>query len=227
MAIPAIGLQTIFVQEAALTATEAHRRELAGAVRSVLKATFLCWLACAALMWGIQGKLLADYKISNPVALWATAGLGLISLWSPVVNGIMQGRQNFLWLGLSSIVNAFGRLLLVAVIVLVLNGHAAGAMIGVLLSMMLSLGIGVWQTHRLWRGAAAPFAWAPWLKRVIPLTLGMGATTFMFTVDMIAVQRFRENTGIYGAAGMIGRALVFLIAPLTAVMFPKIVRAAA
>jgi hypothetical protein len=69
--------------------------------------------------------------------------------------------------------------------------------------------------------------WTPWLKRVVPLTLGLGATTFMFTFDMIAVQRFLENTGLYGAAGMIGRALMFLVAPMTAVMFPKIVQAAA
>src|SRR5512135_3272851 len=43
MAIPAMGLQTIFVQEAALAESEDHRRELAGAVRSVAKATFIAW----------------------------------------------------------------------------------------------------------------------------------------------------------------------------------------
>jgi hypothetical protein len=105
--------------------------------------------------------------------------------------------------------------------------QAAGAMLGVLLSMMAALGFGVWQTLPLWRGEAAGFYWTPWLKRVLPLTLGMGSTTFMFTIDMLAVQRFLPESGIYGAAGMIGRALVFLVAPLTMVMFPKIVRAAA
>jgi len=49
----------------------------------------------------------------------------------------------------------------------------------------------------------------------------------MFTFDMIAVQRFLADPGIYAAAGMIGRALMFLVAPMTMVMFPKIVQAAA
>jgi O-antigen/teichoic acid export membrane protein len=227
MAIPAVGLQTIFVQQAALAESEAHRRELAGAVRSVLKAAFFFWLATAVVVFLFRNRLLADYKVQNPVALWATLALGLVSLWHPVMAGMLQGRQNFLWLGLIPVASASSRLVLVAVIVWLLHGQAAGAVIGVFLSMLTALGLGVWQTLPLWRGEASSFLWTPWLKKVLPLTLGMGSSTFMFTIDMLAVQRFLPESGIYGAAGMIGRALVFLVAPLTMVMFPKIVRAAA
>jgi O-antigen/teichoic acid export membrane protein len=227
MAIPAVGLQTVFVQQAALTETEQHRCELAGAVRSVLKGAFLVWLGAALVVWLFQSDLLANYKIRNPAALWYLVGLGLISLWLPVMAGILQGRQNFLWLGLVPIISAGTRLVLVAVIVWAFGGQAAGAMAGVLLSMTLALSVGMWQTWPLWRGKPARFYWEPWLRRVIPLTLGMGTGTFMFTVDMLAVQRFLPESGLYAAAAMIGRALVFLVAPLTWVMFPKIVRAAA
>lgn len=227
MAIPAVGLQTVFVQQAALTESEPQRRKLAGAVRSVLRATFGLWVVAALVVWAFQGQLLADYKIRNPAALWWTVGLGLVSLWQPVMAGMLQGRQNFLWLGLVPVVSAGTRLVLVAVIVWGLGGQAAGAMGGVLLSMLIALSVGAWQTWPLWRGAAAPFDWKPWLRQVVPLTLGMGTSTFMFTVDMLAVQRFLPESGVYAAAAMIGRALVFLVAPLTWVMFPKIVRAAA
>jgi O-antigen/teichoic acid export membrane protein len=227
MAIPSVGLLTIFVQQAAMSETEEHRRELAGAVRSVLKATVFFWLLTAAVVFLSQKKLLADYKIKNPVALWATVVLGLVSLWTPVMSGILQGRQDFLWLGLMPIVSASTRFALITGIVMLVAGQAAGAVIGVLLSMTAAMAIGIWKTWPLWRGKAAKFYWTPWLKKVLPLTLGLGANTFMFTVDMLAVQRFLEDSGIYGAAGMIGRALVFMVAPLTTVMFPKIVRAAA
>jgi O-antigen/teichoic acid export membrane protein len=153
--------------------------------------------------------------------------LGLTSLWTPVMSGMLQGRQNFLWLGINSIVPAFARLMFVFVIVKLLQGESAGAMVGVLLSMIIGLAFGIWKTNDLWRGEPLPFIWKPWLMRVLPLTLGLGASTFMFTFDMIAVQRFLTDTGIYGAAGMIGRALMFLVAPMTMVMFPKIVQAAA
>lgn len=227
MAIPAIGLQTIFMQQTAMGDSEKHRRELAGAVRSVLKVTFLLWLAAAGLVFLFQSHILTVYKIKNPAALWATVGLGLTSLWTPVMSGMLQGRQNFLWLGINSIVPALTRFLLILLIVQLLHGEAAGAMFGVLLSMVIGLTLGVWKTYDLWSGESEAFVWKPWLIRVLPLTLGLGASTFMFSFDMIAVQRFLSDTGIYGAAGMIGRALMFLVAPMTTVMFPKIVQAAA
>jgi O-antigen/teichoic acid export membrane protein len=57
----------------------------------------------------------------------------------------------------------------------------------------------------------------------------MGTGIFMLAADMIFVRRFfpEKESGYYGAAGMIGRAPVYFTAPLTAVMFPKIVRSAA
>jgi O-antigen/teichoic acid export membrane protein len=227
MAIPSAGLQTIFVQEAALAQSEQHRRELTGAVRAVFRATFFLWLATAALVLLFQSKILHDYKINNPVALWATVAIGLLSLWTPITNGIMMGRQNFLWVGIASMSTAFVRLIFVAAIVLLLGGYAAGAMIAVLIGLLNSFGLGIWQTHQFWRGEAERFVWTPWLKRIVPLTLGTGALTFVYTIDMLAVQRFLTDTGTYGAAGMIGRALMFLVAPMTTVMFPKIVQSAA
>jgi O-antigen/teichoic acid export membrane protein len=48
----------------------------------------------------------------------------------------------------------------------------------------------------------------------------------MMSVDMVVVQRYfdKEQTGFYAAAGMIGRALIFFVGPMVAVMFPKIVK---
>ena len=65
-----------------------------------------------------------------------------------------------------------------------------------------------------------------WLRRIVPLTLGLGAGQFMLSADMIAARiTLPDNdSGIYGAAGMIGRGLVIFTAPLAAVMLPKIIR---
>ena len=50
----------------------------------------------------------------------------------------------------------------------------------------------------------------------------------MLSADMIAARAIlpEADSGPYGAAGMIGRGLVALTAPLAAVMFPKLVREA-
>jgi O-antigen/teichoic acid export membrane protein len=63
---------------------------------------------------------------------------------------------------------------------------------------------------------------------VIPLTLGVGAAAFMLSADMIIVRRFfPEQSGLYSAVAVIGKALMFLVIPMTQVMFPKVVQAAA
>ena len=230
MAIPAAGLQMSFVQQTVAADSGSRARELVGAFRALMKATFIIWLAGATLVFLFQDQLVRDYKISNPAALWVTALIGLASLWTPILCGMLQGQQNFLWLGLASILNALTRVIAVGVIVLVLGGRAAGAMTGALLGMALALGVALWQTRAVWRGPAEQFLWRPWLKRMLPVTLGYGAATYMLTLDMIMVQGFfpkGDETAYYGAAGMIGRAVFFFLAPLTTVMFPKIARSAA
>ena len=228
MAIPAAGLQLTFVQQAvAATSDEEHRR-LTGAMRSLLGGTFVLWLVLAAAALFSSGFLMNKYQIVNPAALWVTLLLGLASFWSPIVLGVLQGRQNFLWLGWANMLNGLTRLGAVAVIVVGLGGCAAGGMTGALLGMLVAMGIAVWQTWNLWHGPAEPFDWWPWLKRMFPMTAGFGAVTFMLTQDMLTVQEFfpAEETGYYGAAGMIGRALYFFTAPVAAVLFPKLVHSA-
>ncbi|MEI9863525.1 MAG: hypothetical protein WDN00_03015 [Limisphaerales bacterium] len=104
-----------------------------------------------------------------------------------------------------------------------------GAMIAVLLGMVAGGTTALWQIWDIWKIAATRVAWRNWLRRVVPLTLGLGAAMFMLSADMIFTQNYfpREQTGFYAAAGMVGRALIFFTQPLTLVMFPKLARSAA
>ncbi|MGH8024441.1 MAG: hypothetical protein ACRED1_12715, partial [Limisphaerales bacterium] len=141
----------------------------------------------------------------------------------------LQGRQNFLWLGWMTMFNGAGRLASVCVIVLIFHGWAAGSMGAVMVGMMVLMVIGVWQARDVWSIKSIRVNWGNWLNRVVPLTLGVGAGNFMLSADMLFTQKYfpAHETGFYAAAGMIGRALVFLTQPLVIVMFPKLARAAA
>ena len=59
--------------------------------------------------------------------------------------------------------------------------------------------------------------------------LGFGAFQFLFTADTIFVKAYfaGEVTDAYGGAGTLSRALMWLVGPLAAVMFPRIVHSAA
>ncbi len=229
MGIPTVGLQYVFAQQGAAALTDEQERQLAGVLRKVLGATFILWLMMAAVVFVMRDQILSWLKVNNPAALWITVVIGLAQLWLPIVNGMLQGRQNFLWFGWVAIANGVGRFVALSVIVGLLGGYAAGAMTGVLLGMTTAIIAGGWQMRGHLLREPLPFPWRKWLARVIPLALGLGAALFMLSADMIFVRHFfpEEQTVYYGAAGMIGRALVFFTQPLTQVMFPKLVRSAA
>jgi O-antigen/teichoic acid export membrane protein len=106
---------------------------------------------------------------------------------------------------------------------------AAGGMGAVFVGFCFVMAVGFWFTRDLLRGAATPMHWGGWLKRVVPLTFGLGVSSFMLAADMIFVQKFfsKEQTAYYAAAGMIGRALVYFTTPVAGVMFPKLARSKA
>ncbi len=228
MAIPSIPLQMVFTQQAVVALANDRVRQLSGMIRLAWIATFsICAIAGVALLFE-QSRLQSLWHLSNPMALWVALIAILLTLWMPMFTGLMQGQQNFAWLGWSSLFHGFARLGSAAVIVLVLGGWATGIMTGVVIGLGVATGIGIWQTRALWAIRAAPFDWWALLKQIAPLIFGFGATQFIFTGDTLFVNHYLPEQGAYyGAAGTLSRALVWLVGPLTAVMFPKIVHSTA
>jgi O-antigen/teichoic acid export membrane protein len=228
MGIPAGGLQVVFAQQAAAAVSELEERKLAQTTRAVLRATFFMWLAMAAVVFVFRSPILTALKIINPAALWVTVLLGLASLWAPIGKGILQGTQNFAGLGWVLIMDGIGRFTGIVLIVQ-LGGQAAGAMTGALIGQAVSLTLGAVLIWRVVSGQGAPFSWRPWLKRVIPLTIGVGVILVMSNIDVVYVQTVfaKGESPFYAPGAMIGLALVTFTTPLAAVMFPKIVQSAA
>ena len=228
MSIPSAGLQIVFAQQTAAAVTDQQYRLLARTVRATLHVTFLIWLAMAAVAFAGWNHWIALLKITNPAALGVTVVIGLASLWSPILKGVLQGLQNFLGLGWVLIIDGVGRFAAVAVI-LWLGGQAAGGMTGALVGQGVSVLVGAWLIRHLLRAPGERMAWGPWLRQVVPLTMGIGVIQFMSNADVVFVQSIfsAEQTPLYMPAAMIGLALVTFTGPLTAVMFPKVVRSVA
>lgn len=229
MGIPASGLQTVFVQQTAAAVTDEQRRNLAASLKGVLTGTFVFWCLCALGVVVFQNALARTLQLPGVAPLWITLFLGLFALWQPIAWGVLQGRQDFTWYGISTFLNGFTRFSMVALLVLVLHGKANSALIAALLGLVVTVGVAGWKGREAWLAPGGTFEWRRWLNRVVPLTCGSGATIFMMSADMIFVQSLfpKDTTGGYGAVGMIGRALLFFTVPMTTVMFPKIVQSAA
>jgi O-antigen/teichoic acid export membrane protein len=229
MGIPAVGLQPVIAQQAAAAITEEQQRVVASEFRGIFRGIFFIWLAMVVLLAVFWQSALAGLQIENSAALGIAVVVSLVSMWNPLIGGILQGRQNFFWMGWTNILNGASRFGLICLIIVILHGWAAGAMVAVLLGVVASCGIGLWRIWDVWKIPSVRVTWRNWLRRVVPLTLGLGAAMFMLSADMIFTQNFfpREQTGFYAAAGMVGRALIFFTQPLTLVMFPKLARSAA
>lgn len=227
--IPTMPLQMVFAHQTALALATDRRKELASMIRFAWLGTFVLWLVAACGVAVFQGQIAQRWQMPNAAALWPTLVVALGCLWQPLFGGLLQGAQNFLWLGWMNILSGIARLALAAFVVFVLQGYAAGIMTAIMLSFAVPLGVGIWQTRSLWFGPGAQFNRRELLDQIIPLMAGFGAFQFLFSADTMFVKAYfaPDEVAYYGAAGVFARALVWAAGPLAAVMFPKIVHSTA
>lgn len=231
LAIPSSALQTVFAQQAAAATDEDRERTLAATTRAIFLWTFLIWLVAVAGILGEFGAVSRAFKVSNPAAMFLALGVCLTSLWGPIVKGLLQGKHHFGGLGLLAILDGVGRFSCTVVAVFLFQGKAASAMAAALIGQTSTLIIGAWLTRDIWtHHRGAKFNWKSWLGGALPLTLGLGTVLLMSSIDMVFVQSFfndARQTALYGGAMLTGFAIIQFIAPVTMVMFPRIVRAVA
>jgi len=227
--IPAIPLQMVLAQQTAKALATHREGELAGILRLFWIGTTALWLAGTVGVLCFQAELLTRWKMTSPVALWVTLPALLLSLWAPVFWGMLQGRQNFLWLGWSMMFNAIGRLAVAALAVFVFLRNAVGMMAGVSAGLVVAVGVAMWMTRDLWARKSEAFDWRGLLRHIVPLMSGFAAFQFLFTADTMFVKSYfsEDETAFYFGAGTLSRALMWLVMPLATVMFPRIVHSAA
>lgn len=225
LSIPAVGLQMVFAQLAAAAVTEQKRRELTGAARAVLIGISIIWILLAGLLFLFGGRLAAAWSLKSLWSIWLTLIMGFVGLCIPLLNGLLQGAQNFLWIGWKEIANGLGRVVFTYLIVYHFSATAVGALAAALMAFTASLLLLFWQSRELVLGPSARFDWSDWRKRLVGLSLGFGAFLFMMSADAVILRSHfsGEEMAPYNGAGTLARAIVTFTAPLAAVMFPKVV----
>lgn len=223
------GLQIVMAKDAAAAVTPEAERELARTVSSVAKGIMAVWLAIVLFCGLFRSQIIETLKISNPAALWVTLGLVLAQLCLPFAQGLLQGRQNFAWLGWSILMNGLGRFVAIGIAVILLKSHATGALAGALFGLGAAVLIGFWPSRNLFGRQNRGFKWGEWLRRAVPLSAGIGSVLFVMNADVLFVQsHFSEKQGpFYSAVAMVGVGLVTFTTPMAAVMFPKLVSSVA
>jgi O-antigen/teichoic acid export membrane protein len=229
MFIQQLPFQIVFAQQTAHSLALGRRHELAGLIRSTWLGSLVVWLIVALVVLLFQGSILTHLKISNAAALWLALPMLLLTAWTPMFLGILQGQQNFLWLGWSMMANGVGRVGVAAGAVILFHCGASGMVAGMLGGLFVSLVLAVWPTRSLWLTSPVPFDWRAVLRQAVPLALGFAAYNVLFTADTLLVKWYFTPSvaAFYLSAGTLARASMWLVGPLAAVMFPKLVHAKA
>jgi O-antigen/teichoic acid export membrane protein len=227
--LPTMPLQMIFAQQTAMALATGRERQLAGMVRMAALWTFIPWALGVIIVLLFQKQIVAGWHLPDAVGIWITLPLLLVTLWGTMLGGMLQGRQDFFWMGWVAILSGVLRLIAAALLVLALGFGAAGMMTGALIGVGLGAVITIWRTRDLWSLPSERFDGKGLVKQVLPLMFGFGACQFMFTSDTMFAKAYftSDEMAPYVAAGTLSRALLWLVLPLAAVMFPKIVHAAA
>jgi len=229
MLLPNIPLQMVLTQQTAKSLATNNRSQLSGIIRMFLLGAALVWLVGSIIVLYFHNDILAHWKITNSAGLWITLVIMLFALWLPMFWGMLQGSQNFLWLGWSMIANALGRISVATIAVIAVTASAAGMMAGVLFGFVFAIGLAAWHTRSLWLMPAEPFDWRGLMHQVLPLLVAFVGFQILFTGDTILVKNYfsDKEADYYVSAGTLSRALLWLVLPLASVMFPRLVHSAA
>jgi O-antigen/teichoic acid export membrane protein len=227
--IPVMPLQMVFAKLTADGLATNRLRQLAGMIRLGWLWTLILWAVASLIVLCFQNQIAERWHLNGLEVLWVTLAVVLMNLWMPMFSGVLQGRQDFFWLGWAAIVSGFGRLAVAALIVLAFHGGATGMIAGAFAGIGAWAGIAIWRSRDLWRVKPELFDGRSLFKQVAPLMVGFAACQFLFTTDTMFAKAYfsGDEMAAYGAAGTLSRGLLWLVLPLAAVMFPKIVHASA
>jgi O-antigen/teichoic acid export membrane protein len=229
LTFPSLGLAAVFTQMTAAATTEEARRDVASAARRAAGGMFVYWIAICLLIFAGKGWLMTKYRIENPLPLLWLAPTLLITLVSPISLGIVQGRQDFLWAGLGAILGGAGRLAITWLAVALIGASAGWAICGVFFGLVAGFVPLLLASRPIWSLTGGAFRFGHWMRDALPLTAGLTASAFLFSLDQWGAREFltKADNDLYAAAGVVGRVVMWVAAPLVIVMFPKVVGAAA
>ena len=223
--LPVSPVQMVFTQQSALAIATGRRGQLSGLIRLVFFSILLLWALGAIAVFCLRDSIVMGWHLPGALSLWVTVVLVPLSLWLPIFCGVLQGRQDFFWLGWSSVLGGAARLFGAALLVMVFKLGATGMMLGVLLGALFGVVISIWRTRDLWTLPVEKFDWMTLLREATPMMFGFGACQFLFTSDTMFAKSYFTDDEMkpYVIAGTLARALLWLVMPLATVMFPKLV----
>ncbi len=179
---------------------------------------FCLWAAASPVLRGVLASA------STPALLWL-GSIALVSMYTPVVSGALQGARRFGWMAAAGI--APGAVRLGLTIAVCLAGGGVTAMLAVFAaSVVAGLAVAYVPVRRsLGDQPSLPLDLRPFNAFFWPVAAGQFLLYVFMNADLILMSRMLDGAvfAAYGKASMLARTVLFLPMPIVLAMFPRAV----
>jgi len=195
-------------------------------LHGLLKRMFIFGIIVFVLFILSSGLISSFLKIESVLPVVIVGGFLFLSILLPVNLGALQGLQKFKWLGSNSIINFSSKLLFGVLLVGMgfgVNGALSAIVIGSAIALMISFA--PLKSFLFSDCKANPgFNFLELYKYSLPAMLATFCFAVPANVDVMIVKHFfsSHDAGLYTAASVLGKIVLFMPGAITAVMFPKV-----
>jgi O-antigen/teichoic acid export membrane protein len=224
LTLPLMGVQFFVARHVAMTLAANRGLNDGSYVTGFSAAMLAAGCAITLLLLAFSPAIRAVVSVDSFPAVIFTVLAAAPSFLAPVLLGAIQGSQRFVMLAVAMAVPPVVRIGLVAA-ALVHGLGVAGAMGATLLASMITVVIPLAALRR----SLGSGSWRPRLLRtearaLVPVVVGMLAVTLLSTDDLLAakISLAAHEAGLYGAASLIGRVILYVPFAIVTVLIPKV-----
>jgi O-antigen/teichoic acid export membrane protein len=196
-----------------------------GALLSTATARIIVLSLLVALVFLAGAPLLAAFlHTSSPIPVLVTGSLVFLALSVPATWGVLQGTQRFYLLGASTFLNSGLRLLFGALLVIAGMG-VSGALVGIGLGLLASAAIALGPLRAAASGRSGKEEMGALSAYFWPVVIASIVVAVPTSLDVVLAKHLfaAEQAGVYTAASVLGKVVLFLPLGATFVLFPKVV----
>jgi O-antigen/teichoic acid export membrane protein len=225
--IPAAAIQ---ISLARFVAEFTHQNAVQLWVTIVRRAIFriTVWGLLGLALWcAVSMPLQVELKAPSVPSIIIIGMIAFISLYAPIVQGVLQGAGRFAWMACGSVVLAAARLVFAVIVLLWLGGGISPMLFTIVLSTIMGLVVSYWPIRRI--VATTPsipgYDTLPIYRYLWFVLVGQGALFLLMNMDLVLSTRFLEGDELaaYGKSAMLARTVLFLPQPIAMAMFPRAV----
>jgi O-antigen/teichoic acid export membrane protein len=195
-------------------------------MQGLLKRMFFLGIVMFLFFVLISGWLSSFLKIDSSIPVIILGSIFLFSTLHPVNLGILQGLQKFKSLGFNSILN-FSSKLIFGIILVIIGFGVKGALGAVIIGSAIAL-IASFIPLRSFLSKDHPekpnFKFSELYKYSLPTMVAMFCFTVPANIDVIIAKHFftAQTAGLYTAATVLGKIILFIPGAIVVAMFPKV-----